>query len=283
MTPPHGRPTASHRIGVNGSGRSASSASVPQTLREKLDQELGAHRDALSRLAPAALPQHGHRQAIPPASGSSATNSPNASGPHHFYPDADEDGEERMPIPSTWRTPPAAMPTGWLARQLKAGIVGLALGLVAVIPTVLWLTGRLDAQISGLQPFSFLDSAQDGSSAERASAPVLLTAPQPAARPLVPAAAEKDSTADVVDELLNRAAGFIADGNMVRARETLGEGVLADNPRAAFALAETFDPNILAATGAQGTRAEVERARMLYGKALAGGVAAARRRLDALN
>jgi hypothetical protein len=87
----------------------------------------------------------------------------------------------------------------------------------------------------------------------------------------------------MADELLNRAHGFISDGNMLRAREILSESVLADNPKAAFALAETFDPNILAATGAQGARAEVERARMLYGKALAGGVAAARKRLDALN
>ena len=70
---------------------------------------------------------------------------------------------------------------------------------------------------------------------------------------------------------------------MVRAREILSDSTLANDPKAAFALAETFDPNILAATGAQGARAEVERARMLYSKALAGGVIAAKRRLDALN
>lgn len=268
---------------------------MPQTLKEKLDQELGAHRDGLSRLASATLPLSASHQLVSPAFGTSATNSPHVSGPHHFYLDADEDGEERMPIPSTWRAPPAAMPAGWFARQVKAGLLGLALGLIAVIPTVLWLTGRLDAEISGLQPFSFLEGSPDPASARPAaahnSAPVLITTPKPVERPPVAHDAAvtasttpgKDNTADAVEELLTRAEGFIADGNMVRAREILSEGVLDGNPKAAFALAETFDPNILAATGAQGARAEVERARMLYGKALAGGVAAARRRLDALN
>jgi TPR repeat protein len=93
----------------------------------------------------------------------------------------------------------------------------------------------------------------------------------------------KNNAAEVAEELISRAQGFISDGNMVRAREILSDGALANNPKAAFALAETFDPNILAATGAQGTRAEVERARMLYSKALAGGITAAKRRLDALN
>jgi hypothetical protein len=75
---------------------------------------------------------------------------------------------------------------------------------------------------------------------------------------------------------------MIGDGNMLRAREILGDALLADNPHGAFALAETYDPNILAATGARDVRAEVERARTLYGKALAGGVTAAENRLNAL-
>ncbi|MET0568044.1 MAG: hypothetical protein ABWZ74_03110 [Hyphomicrobiaceae bacterium] len=82
--------------------------------------------------------------------------------------------------------------------------------------------------------------------------------------------------------MLERAREMIGDGNMLRAREILGDALLADNPRGAFALAETYDPNILAATGARDVRAEVERARTLYAKALAGGVAAAENRLNAL-
>lgn len=188
-----------------------------------------------------------------------------------------------MPIPSTWRNLPAAVPAGWIARQVKAGLLGLGLGLVAVVPTVFWLTGRLGSEATVLQTSSTGDSAPMRASSDSAppagqASPVLLAAPTPAGRP---AAAE--SATGSANELLNRAQGYIGEGNMARAREILSESALADNPMAAFALAETFDPNILAATGAQGTKAEVERARTLYAKALAGGIAAAKRRLDALN
>jgi hypothetical protein len=100
---------------------------------------------------------------------------------------------------------------------------------------------------------------------------------QPAARP-----DPEKRRREEVDGLLERAREMIGDGNMLRAREILGDALLADNPHGAFALAETYDPNILAATGARDVRAEVERARTLYAKALAGGVAAAENRLNAL-
>jgi hypothetical protein len=275
--PPLARSAANGRHVTNGTGRREPSSSVPQTLTQKLAQELGPQADAPSR--------HTRPHAVLAPSDRFATNSPHASGPHGFYRDADEDGEERMPIPSTWRSPSVDAPAGWLARQLKAGLLGLILGLAAVVPAVFWLTGRLDGGVGGLQTSSVGDSGPGRSSSEPALAtgeasPLLLAAPTPAARP---AATERDGATGSADELLSRAQGYIGEGNMVRAREILSESVLADNPQAAFALAETFDPNILAATGALGARAEVERARMLYGKALAGGIAAARRRLDALN
>lgn len=192
-----------------------------------------------------------------------------------------------MPIPSTWREPLASTQTGWLARQVKAALWGLVLGLVAVIPTVLWLNGRFDAQMTEPQPISLPERANSRSGVERAE-PVrnnasALSTPAPVGQPAAAIVEAKNNAAEVAEELISRAQGFISDGNMVRAREILSDGALANNPKAAFALAETFDPNILAATGAQGTRAEVERARMLYSKALAGGITAAKRRLDALN
>jgi TPR repeat protein len=50
----------------------------------------------------------------------------------------------------------------------------------------------------------------------------------------------------------------------------------------AFALAETYDPNMLAAWGTRGVAADVAKAKALYGEALERGVARARRRLEAL-
>ena len=49
-----------------------------------------------------------------------------------------------------------------------------------------------------------------------------------------------------------------------------------------FALAETYDPNMLAAWGSRGVSADVQRARALYAKALDLGFGRAMARLDAL-
>ena len=49
-----------------------------------------------------------------------------------------------------------------------------------------------------------------------------------------------------------------------------------------FALAETYDPNMLAAWGSRGVAADVAKARALYRKALNLGVANAQNRLEAL-
>ena len=49
-----------------------------------------------------------------------------------------------------------------------------------------------------------------------------------------------------------------------------------------FALAETYDPNMLAAWGTRGVAADAAKARALYQKAFGLGVARAQNRLDAL-
>lgn len=256
----------------------------PQTLAEKLAQELGPEAEELSpsRLA---RPLSGSRSRANSADAELfATNSPQASGPHGLYLGEYEDGEERMPIPSTWREQsPDIAKTAWLGRQLRAGLLGLVLGLAGVIPAVLWLAGRIDVRIPYLYSAHDNADATGGATAVGSPPPALIVPPKAAERTFMAGATEKDNNAAAIDELISRAQGYIAEGNMTRAREILSEGALADNPKAAFALAETFDPNILAATGAQGAKAEVERARTLYLKALAGGIATAKRRLDALN
>ncbi|MET0568045.1 MAG: hypothetical protein ABWZ74_03115 [Hyphomicrobiaceae bacterium] len=53
-----------------------------------------------------------------------------------------DDDDEHLEMPSAFRAAPA--PQGsWLGQQLKTGLLGFVLGLVLVLPTVLWLTGRL--------------------------------------------------------------------------------------------------------------------------------------------
>ena len=89
-----------------------------------------------------------------------------------------------------------------------------------------------------------------------------------------------------LEELLAHAERLIEGGDILAARGVLAgnEGVVS-GPAAGslvFALAETYDPNMLAAWGTRGITADVTRAKSLYGKARELGVARAQMRLDQL-
>lgn len=275
MTPRLVKPIAGS-TDLNGDDPDDVSTAAAKSLAEKVKQEF-----SVQRASRAQAPFHVDR---------SLTLSPKEPARLQAQPSfIDMDDDERMPIPSTWRALPAPEPqSSWFMRQLTAGLIGFVLGLAMVIPTVLWLTGHFGG---ALQPKSGLATALTDremkprttatAATASASAPVLVATPQPVARS---ATVTTDTAAQVeIESLLTRAREMIAEGSMIRARQILDDRVLVDNPQAAYALAETFDPNILAATGARDVRAEVERARTLYGKALAGGVEAARNRLQALN
>jgi hypothetical protein len=85
-----------------------------------------------------------------------------------------------------------------------------------------------------------------------------------------------------LDGLLAQVRRRVDEGDVAGARQILvaaddgGKGALS------FALAETYDPNMLAAWGSRGVAADVARAKALYRKALGLGVAGAQHRLDAL-
>ena len=73
---------------------------------------------------------------------------------------------------------------------------------------------------------------------------------------------------------------LIADARA--ARSMLERAAEGGNARALFALAETYDSNMLSAWGTVGMQGDTAKARELYGKALAGGVEEANARLKAL-
>jgi hypothetical protein len=85
-----------------------------------------------------------------------------------------------------------------------------------------------------------------------------------------------------LDNLLTQARRRVDGGDIPGAREMLGAADDGGKGPLSFALAETYDPNMLAAWGARGVAADVARARALYRKALSLGVAQAQNRLDAL-
>jgi hypothetical protein len=273
--------------------RIVSSSTAPRTLADKLKHELGSERQRVL----AELEKHSVRQpqplllmGLPPSEAPPATREPEEQPRRDF--EAVQEDEERWPSVLGRQQPPPTYPPGWLGRQVRAGLLGLTLGLIGVVPTVFWLTGRFgdpmpqqseqqsDVWRGETSKASFEIPTRSVATVD--VPPVIRNVPRPIVSTSEPVLIQKDME-EAAEELLRRAQTLINDGEVLRAREVLSQSALADNPKAAFVLAETFDPNILAAMGVRGIRAEVQRARMLYSKALAGGVTAAEKRLEALN
>jgi hypothetical protein len=221
--------------------------------------------------------------------------------------------DEPMPIPSTWREP-APADDRWLRQQMGATLLGLCAGLLVVVPIVLWLSGWLGeaAQKSrpqrsaepALQPIEprggevktvkvqvrpvdrvpqtaaqyvtgSIDAripVEPARLVEPASLP-LAKAPEPATRP---------EPTRQVDDRLAEAKQRIESGDVAGARDILSAAEGAAPGPISFALAETYDPNMLAAWGTRGAIADVARARALYHKSLGLGMARAQTRLEAL-
>jgi TPR repeat protein len=104
---------------------------------------------------------------------------------------------------------------------------------------------------------------------------------KPATTAIRPTALEAPSNQEVVS-LMARAGLLREQGNIGTARIVLERAAETGSAPALFALAETYDPRILATWGTFGTQGDVAKAQELYAKAFAGGVPEAKERLNAL-
>jgi hypothetical protein len=94
--------------------------------------------------------------------------------------------------------------------------------------------------------------------------------------------AERMAAARRVEEILAQAARRVGNGDVVGAREILAAAEDGAQGPVTFALAETYDPNMLAAWGTRGISSDVVKAKALYRKAQELGIARAHTRLGAL-
>ena len=219
--------------------------------------------------------------------------------------------DEPMPIPSTWREPSYDDDRSY-RQQMGAALLGLAAGLMIVVPTVLWMSGWFEARRSNpatphiaaaiepkiaevrtmkvqVHPVEKAEAAAQyvtGSVAPRATIEAVpAVADQPAASALAAKFAEPpaaDVQAHQHNDLIAQASRRLENGDVLGAREMLAAAEDGSQGPVLFALAETYDPNMLAAWGTRGVAADVARARALYRKALSLGVASAHGRLEAL-
>lgn len=263
----------------------------PSGLVDELAQAMKMARESLERQSAASV------------STAPANPLPSMPAPRSLFDDEEDDAA--MPIPSTWRTPPEPPKQGMLGDQMRAAAFGFATGLAVVVPVVLLLTGRLD----GLSLGSLFGDSETGAAQTTQQAPppvqtpsqvqqrVVATTvvtptqkPAPVAPPIEPVVAkappvvakapppEVSWTKAIAEGKKRILAGDIAGG-----REILKPAVAADEPDAIMAMAETYDPNMLAAWGVRDVAADVQMARELYQKALSAGVHSARGRLQGLN
>lgn len=97
-----------------------------------------------------------------------------------------------------------------------------------------------------------------------------------------PASTRRGPAAEDVSALLDRAKRLIAVGDIAAARRLAEYAAAGDDGHALFALAETFDPRQLARWHVRGVRADAEKARVLYRRALEHGIPSAGERLSTL-
>ena len=223
--------------------------------------------------------------------------------------------DEQMPIPSTWRQPVPYDDDHWFRHQMGAAVLGLIAGLMIVIPAVLWLSGFFGQQRSGSTAARTSPSAIESSptadkvveaararpvhqhpSAEKPSesaAQYVIGSlePQPgqpfAANPTPLSAIPRvaplvDPIKPRIEELLAQANQKIESGDVIGAREMLASADDGTQGAISFALAETYDPNMLAAWGIRAMVADAAKARELYQNASDLRVTRAQNRLDGL-
>lgn len=163
--------------------------------------------------------------------------------------------------------------------QIAMGVVGYVAGLALVVPAVFWLIGQGSGAVGTSQssPPSLSATIRSDAAAGLTEARVPAPLPAPTLQLAPPAA-----TAGL-PLILNAAREEIRVGRIASARRLLEPADLAENGEARFMLAETYDPNVLAALGATGVMAETSMARRHYEAASRLGIEAAARRLEALD
>ncbi|HEY0569430.1 MAG TPA: hypothetical protein VGD13_15075 [Xanthobacteraceae bacterium] len=103
---------------------------------------------------------------------------------------------------------------------------------------------------------------------------------EPAAREQ-PAVAEPQVNPEAA-RLIARAGTLLSQGNIGAARIVLERAGEMGSAEASFALAETYDPLVLAGWGTYGTQGDATKAREFYAKAMLGGIREAKDRLNVL-
>lgn len=296
-----------HGNGVNGHAGGAAESGKPMQqpseLVDELAQAMNMGRERLERPQATPLSSSGFDPATP--------SLPAMASPPSLFDDEEDDAA--MPIPSTWRTPPEPPRSGTLRDQLRAAGLGFATGLAVIVPVVLVMTGHLgDVQLDALFGGGRSPAEQAALTATAPTKPAVQVQQRTVSTMIVPsgqsqslaqakpeaprishAAVMPDTPPAAVKTISSEPRSWmsavaegkkrILEGDILGGRQVLKPAVEADEAEAIMALAETYDPNMLAAWGVRDVASDVALARELYERALRAGIQPARARLAGLN
>jgi hypothetical protein len=184
-------------------------------------------------------------------------------------------------LPAAWYTKPKDVVEtgghlttehrGFLIRAAAAACLTTATGLLVWLGTMSTPPAAPPALRTEIQ----LPALASGFAPSRPAVPTPVEAARPASAPI---AQDQITTA----QILAVAERFVATGDVLAARAMLQERAGTGEPRALFALAETYDPHMLASWSAGDAEPSVTYARFLYEAARRGGIAEAQPRIEAL-
>jgi hypothetical protein len=191
-------------------------------------------------------------------------------------------GDEPRPSPPAWRAPASDGQNGLVRKKVYAAGLGLSIGLALVAAGLLWLAGWVGASHrSELRETVPIDEkpANLGEVAPRGG----LIGPGPSeASGMLDRPTTATTLRSAPEPLVQEAQQRIERGDVAAARDLLANADTDPSGLVLFTLAETYDPNVLAAWGMRGINPDIEKAKGLYAAALSLGYAAARQRLDGL-
>lgn len=224
----------------------------------------------------------------------------------------DDAGDEDLDLPMLVQANrvgalvPATIAPTQRGREGRAALVGFGLGLALLVPIAIVMSNRLAEQvppqadtvtagvIQALVPLTVTTDDVGIKTTRRPTqtssgiqlspvSPATAAISSPPTPTIEPISKPAEPASTVASDRLIEGRELIAQGDIEAARRLLQSGAVEGNPQYLMALAETFDPNMLAAWSARGATADVLRARALYQSALIQGESKARQRLEALD
>jgi hypothetical protein len=150
----------------------------------------------------------------------------------------------------------------------------------AVLQVAMHVTGALSPAASGAAQNAATPEPQAPEPLPAVSSTAKVMSPPAVVAGRIEPAPPPAGAAD--DPLVRRADALLRSGDVSGARLLLERSLETGNARAAFLLAETFDPHVLSEIGVLGIRSDPARARELYARALALGIQQAGSRMQAL-